>query len=87
MTREVIFTPPFERLFKRLPKRIRLETYEKLALYIENPGHPSLRVKRIRGTAGIWEMSITRNYRLTFELDGGTVVLRRIGTPDLLWQP
>jgi len=87
VTREVIFTPSFERLFKRLPKRIRDETYEKLALYIENPGHPSLRTKRIRGTAGIWEMSITMNYRLTFELDGETVVLCRIGTHDLGRRP
>ncbi len=77
--------PTVERLFKRLPKRICDGTYEELALFLDEPVHPSLRVKRIRGTAGIWEMSITN--RLTFELDGETVVLRRIGTHDLLRRP
>ena len=87
MTREVVFTPSFERLFRRLPKRIRDETYDKLALYLEDPAHPSLRVKRVRGTARIWEMSITMNYRLTFEAEGERVMLRRIGTHDVLRQP
>lgn len=87
MTREIEFTPSFERLFKRLPKRIRNETYAKLALFLRDPAHPSLRVKRIRGTARIWEMSITMNYRLTFEVDEQRVLLRRIGTHDVLRRP
>jgi len=87
VTREIEFTPSFERLFKRLPKRIRNETYAKLALFLRDPAHPSLRVKRIRGTARIWEMSITMNYRLTFEVDEQRVLLRRIGTHDVLRRP
>jgi mRNA-degrading endonuclease RelE of RelBE toxin-antitoxin system len=85
--REIVFTRTFERLFKRLPKRIRNETYEKLALFLEDPAHPSLRVKRIRGTERIWEMSITMNYRLTFEVDEERMLLRRIGTHDVLRKP
>jgi len=77
----------FDRSFKRLPKRIRDETSEKLALFSDDPSHPSLRVKRIRGSERIWEMSITMNYRLTFEIDGERVVLRRIGTHDVLRRP
>ena len=85
--REVVFTPRFDRLFRRLPKTIREETYEKLALYLDDPSHPSLRVKKIGGTGRIWEMSVTMNYRLTFELHGERVRLRRIGTHDILRQP
>ncbi len=85
--REVVFTARFDRLFRRLPKAIRDATFEKLATYLDNPTHPSLRVKRIRGTDRIWEMSITMNYRLTFELEGETVILRRIGTHDILRRP
>ena len=87
MTREVLFTPRFDRLFRRLPRTIRDATYEKLSLLIVNPAHPSLRVKRIKGTSRIWEMSITMNYRLTFEMDGERIILRRIGTHDVLRQP
>ena len=85
--REIVFTARFERLFKRLPKAIREETYEKLDLLLHDASHPSLRVKRIRGTDGIWEMSVTMNYRLTFEVEGETVILRRIGTHDILRKP
>ena len=85
--REVVFTPRFDRLFRRLPKEVRDATYEKLAAYLDNPAHPSLRVKRITGTDRIWEMSITMNYRLTFEVEGEKVILRRIGTHDILRRP
>ena len=87
MPRELYLTRTFERLFKRLPKQVRDEALEKLGLYLENPSHPSLRVKGIRGTDRIWEMSITMSYRVTFELEGERVVLRRIGTHDVLKRP
>lgn len=85
--REIVFTQRFDRLFRRLPTRIRDATYEKLTRLAQDPAHPSLRVKQIRGRAGIWEMSITMNYRLTFEIDEERVVLRRIGTHDTLRNP
>lgn len=87
MAREIYLTTTFERLFKRLPKQIRDEAFEKLELYVRDPAHPSLRAKRIRGTRAIWEMSVTMNYRITFELDGNRVILRRIGTHDILKTP
>ncbi|HEV8574233.1 MAG TPA: hypothetical protein VGR43_05935 [Dehalococcoidia bacterium] len=85
--RELVFTREFERLFRRLPKRIRLETYEKLVLLQSDPSHPSLRVKRIKGTRALWEMSVTMNYRITFQVEGETVILRRNGTHDILRSP
>jgi mRNA-degrading endonuclease RelE of RelBE toxin-antitoxin system len=85
--RELVFTPRFDRLFRRLPERVRAETYEKLALFQQDPAHPSLRVKRIKGADLLWEMRITRNYRLTFEVQGERVILRRIGTHDTLRSP
>jgi mRNA-degrading endonuclease RelE of RelBE toxin-antitoxin system len=87
LPRELLLTRTFERLFKRLPKEIRDEALEKLVLFLEDPAHPSLRVKRIRGTNRIWEMSVTMNYRVTFELEGDRVILRRIGTHDVLKRP
>ncbi len=87
MTREVVFTPRFERLFRNLPKQIRERTYATLALYAENPTHPSLRLKRVKGSPGIWEISVTMNYRITFQVEGERVLLRRIGTHGILRQP
>ena len=36
------------------------------------------------GTPGIWEMSVTRDYWITFQRDGNVVLLRNIGTHDIL---
>jgi mRNA interferase RelE/StbE len=86
-TRDVRFTRGFTRLFQRLPDEIRQATYQKLGLFVDNPAHPSLRVKRVKGTPGVWEMSITMNYRVTFEVDDERVILRAIGTHDVLRKP
>jgi mRNA-degrading endonuclease YafQ of YafQ-DinJ toxin-antitoxin module len=86
-TREVITTRAFDRTFRRLSKSVRSSTYDKLQRYLEDPGHPSLRVKRMQGTARIWEMSVTMNYRITFELTDDKMILRRIGTHDVLRKP
>jgi len=87
VTREVVFTPRFDRVFRHLPKEIRERTYPKLALYAESPSHPSLRVKPVKGAPAIWEMSISMSDRITFQVDGERVLLRRIGTHDILRQP
>lgn len=87
MRREYQTTREFDRAFKRLPRRIQSEVLEKVERFLDDPTHPSLRVKRIRGTEHIWELSITMNYRLTFEVDEERVLLRRIGTHDILRKP
>jgi len=46
--------------------------------------HPSLRVKRLVGTADRREGSVTMNYRFTFQLAEGKVLFRRIGAHDIL---
>ena len=57
---------------------------EKLARFLQNMSHRSLRVKRIQGTKNQWEGSVTMKYRFTFELSADVVVFRRIGTHDIL---
>jgi len=67
-----------------LPKEIR-ETFDaKLSLFLSNPHHPSIRVKRLVGTTDRWEGSLTINCRFTFQFSEGWVLFRRIGTHDIL---
>ena len=94
MARELFLTRTFERLFKKLPKAIQDQAFEKLALFLEDLSHPSLRVKKINNPFilrlskdAIWELSVTMNYRITFEVEGERVLLRRIGTHDVLREP
>ena len=44
--------------------------------------HPSLRVKKIKGTEGIWEARVSRSIRMTFQMQGDLVILRNIGQHD-----
>ncbi len=78
------FTKSFKKQYKRLPKEIQDAFDKKLQLFLEDMSHPSLRVKRIQGTKDRWEGSITMKYRFTFQITGGTVIFRTIGTHKIL---
>ena len=72
-------TRPFDRDYAGLPEEIKERVVCRLALLLLNPRHPSLRLKRIRGTSDIWEVRVSRSYRLTLQLAGDTYLLRRVG--------
>jgi mRNA-degrading endonuclease YafQ of YafQ-DinJ toxin-antitoxin module len=38
----------------------------------------------MQGLKDIWEASMTMSYRLTFQRAGDTIILRRVGTHDVL---
>jgi mRNA-degrading endonuclease YafQ of YafQ-DinJ toxin-antitoxin module len=38
----------------------------------------------MHGVEGIWEARVSISQRITFELAGDTLILRRIGTHDIL---
>ena len=80
-------TRPFDRDYAELPEEIKERVEKQLALLLSNPRHPSLRLKRIRGTADIWEVRVSRGYRLTLQLAGDTYLLRRVGPPDVIERP
>ena len=77
-------TRPFDRDYARLPEEIKDRVDKQLALLLSNPRHPSLRLKKIRGTENIWELRITMGYRLTLQMAGDTFILRRIGPHNVL---
>jgi mRNA interferase RelE/StbE len=56
----------------------------KLKLLLENPRHPSLRVKKIKGQNHIFEASITKSIRLTWQYYDGGILLRNLGEHVLL---
>ena len=74
----------FVKKYHALPKEIQKRFDEKIQLFVKNPNHPSLRVKKMSGTEDIWEASISKNYRWTFEWIKDMVKLRHIGTHDIL---
>lgn len=88
MTYALVFTKPFVRDFQGLPAEIQTEIEKALRLLVENPRHPSLQTKKMRpASRGIFEARVTQAYRLTFQLDGSNLVMRRVGTHDILRTP
>jgi mRNA interferase RelE/StbE len=80
-------TRPFEKDYESLPETIKERTDKQLSLFLDNPRHPSLRIKKVKGHPNIWEGRITNSYRFTFQISGDICLLRRIGTHDILKTP
>ena len=76
-------TNSFLKDYRALPGEIQSRVDKQLALLLENPGHPSLRLKKLKGTK-IFEVRITKGYRLTLSHRENVLELRRVGTHDLL---
>lgn len=72
----------FRYFHQKLPAQIQRKVDKQLRLLAENPRYPSLQVKKIQGTAGIWEARVDRQYRLSFEWTGDTIYLRAVGNHD-----
>jgi mRNA interferase RelE/StbE len=77
-------TAAYDKSFALLTPAIQKRALEKLALYENDPRHPSLRVKRLEGVENIWGLSVTKSYKITFQRKGTIVLLRNIGTHDIL---
>ena len=83
----LLTTRPFEADYAALPERFRKLADQKLALFVESPRHPSLRIKKMHDPRGIWEGRITREYRFTFQMAGDACIHRRIGPHSILKTP
>ena len=83
----LVRTERFKKEFTRLPASLKKRAEKQLALLLQNPAHPSLRVEKMRGYPDIWEGRIAEAYRFTFQITGTAYTLRRIGTHDILNRP
>lgn len=81
---KVIWTPLFERDFQDLLVDVQKRAEKAIRLLLQNPRHPSLRSKKMQGLDDIWEASVSMSYRMTYQVAGDTIILRRLGTHDIL---
>ncbi|MGD0886338.1 MAG: type II toxin-antitoxin system RelE/ParE family toxin [Thermodesulfovibrionales bacterium] len=84
---KVSFTKPFKRDYHDLPESIQKQIDEQIVRLLDNPKHPSLRIKKMEGHQAIWEARITGGYRITFQINGDTYLLRSSGTHAILKKP
>lgn len=75
-------TVRFEKSFKSLPGDIRQKFYKQLSFLLNNFKHPSLHCKKVQGYENVWEARVDYQYRFTFNIHTGFVILRVIGNHD-----
>ena len=77
----------FLKNFKRLNAAEKAQLKKKLELLMQDPLYPSLRTKRIQGTASLFEFSVNMDVRVIWEYVGDTLILLLdIGHHDILDQ-
>ena len=78
----LLVTDRFRRAYADLNPPDREQVRKVLRTMAEDLRHPGLRVKRIKGTQGIWEARAGRAIRITFETEEDAIILRNVGRHD-----
>lgn len=69
------FTKRFQKQFQALTEKEKRMIRKKLELLAENPGHPSLRAKRIQGTSDLFECSVNMDIRIIWCYEDNTIII------------
>ena len=78
----IYFSDNFLDSIKRMSPAEKKVLKKKLDLLVDNPKHPSLRTKKIKGSEGIFEASVNMDIRMTWEFYKDGILLRNIGRHD-----
>jgi len=79
-----VFTKPFIRDYHGLSPQIQKRFDKQLAFLLEAPRHPSLEARIIDKRKRIWKAKVGGGYRFTFQIEGEVIMLRRIGSHDIM---
>ena len=86
MSYKITYTKSFKKHYKKLSDNEKKQTKKKLSFFIDNPTHPSLRTKKIKGTDGLWESSVNMDIRIIWYYeDNEMIILLDIGHHDILF--
>jgi len=78
----VEFTDRFVKQYLRLPMIIRRKVDKALLLLDADFRKPVLRSHPVEGAKGIFEAYVDRRYRMTFERNGDTFIMRNVDNHD-----
>ena len=83
---KLVQTEKFLKEYTQLPQTIRNKVDRQLTYLAHDIRHPGLYAKKMGGK-DIWEARVDYHHRLTFQIVGAFVQLRRVGTHAILKQP
>lgn len=75
MAYKITYTKRFEKHFKKLTSTEKAQIKEKVTRLSENPLHPSLRTKRIKGTDGLFECSVNMDIRIIWYYEESKLIM------------
>jgi mRNA-degrading endonuclease RelE of RelBE toxin-antitoxin system len=84
---EIERTESFEQDFGRLSDSVKRRIEKALRLLASDFRHPSLRARITDKKRRIWKANIDGGYRLTFQIVGDTILLRRVGVHGVMERP
>ncbi|HEY9621195.1 MAG TPA: hypothetical protein V6C78_12535 [Crinalium sp.] len=73
-------TARFRKAFSELPKQVQDQTRAAYRQFKQDPGHPSLRFKKVHPELPIYSARISKTYRAVGQLDGDTVIWFWVGS-------
>ena len=85
MRYQITYSDRFKKSYKKLTVREQKLVQDKVMILSENPMHPSLRVKRIKGTVDLFECSVNMDIRVIWYYEGDEIILLLdVGHHDIL---
>jgi mRNA-degrading endonuclease RelE of RelBE toxin-antitoxin system len=81
-------TARFKKAWEKLNERERTLARKAITNLARDIRYSALRTKKMQGTDYIWEARASLSLRITFQIEGDTIILRNIGHHDeALGQP
>ena len=81
----ITFSDRFRKNYRKLSDAEKRQVQDKVRILADNPMHPSLRTKRIKGTTTLFECSVNMDIRIIWNYEGKELILLLdIGHHDIL---
>ena len=83
----ITYSDRFKKHYKKLSDNEKTQFKNKLRQFVENPLTPSLRIKKIQGTKGLYEFSVNMDIRVIWQYEkSNLIIFVDIGHHDILYK-
>lgn len=81
------FLDSFVRDYKLLHPTIQKKVDKAVLQLTHNLRHPSIRARKLKNQADVWEARVDYHFRVTFRIVGDVISVRRVGTHEIYRNP
>ena len=82
---KIVFTKTYSKHFAKFNAKEQKQIIKALNRLAENPAHPALRTKRIKGHPKVWECSANMDIRILWQYEEELIILALdVGHHDIL---